>query len=1175
MEEQHTSIQGPDTLPDALNFRVLKSLGLDTIIKTGAQCWTDYNESDPGITILEILTLAITDLGYRSTFPIEDILTIGPSDTTAPNYFPDQFHTASHILTNSPVTTDDLRKSMIDITGVANAWVLPLPQQVTPIRGLFDVIINPSENVQQITAPFHDFVTQLTPRETTTLSHHLKKFRAVEPGTIIHIPSEFVELLITLFHLSPSLQHELESALNAFFAVLPECFPDIVTHLEILENPENKLGNSRYQRRNSLYQFIQTIFFSKRLPDDRWIPIGLRKALEAIKVAVSTHQALIQEVRATCNDTRPLSQDLHQIILREPLEILFDFDLILSPEANPEATFARILLQLKQLLSGPIPFLSLDEMIQQQNGDINSVFNGPALSHGFIEHQSLQPLSSALLSSELTECIRNLPGILHVNHLHFALTAKGKKPGTSEWTSQAIIPTHAVPVLGPITNNTYSIPIDEEELLHQFESLLHTQNSPKLTPKTRDLPIPSGNYRDPSFYTSIQEEFPRIYELQPHGPSSPEPTRTRIGEIRQLQAYLLIFDQILTDYLAQLANIGQLYSWSPTVTKTRFFQGLETTVHQLNDLVETEDYKTLTPTFNENHQTFITRRNAFLETMLCRMGRDLTQDLQSLYPNPAQLETQLEHRQNILAHYDTLSAQRGTAQNYQYNQSAIKPSGLAQWINALTGFHPLDDQERLFLDQFAQANLEDLASSTPWMPLYSLTTQDQNPLNVPEIMTVGGIPSNYRLDRKNRPISEDEKKLWYTWKLLPLALTKKQSPVDLPVTGREQIVVSQFEGTFFFRVFNQSSQCILNLTSLQLQNISPQLQELEHQLQPYWQGATIPPKIEQAIITLIINLIQYTHRLILSGPLPNGGYSKPCQLNQTFADEHSAQPVISAMTKLLERYNRLSQQITVIEHSLLRPAPSEPFYHISFLDNDGSTWASSEADTTLVNLQQISNDGMESINWSITSSTKTTNFQTSCLPPFTTIELPSPPPQRHITFSISNENSTTVNITYGMDQHTVRLKSTNSYASENDAESAIKQWIYSIASEQTNAQKPWLIQMTPYTLANQTETSSIPHVIQSDPYSFITSIILPNWPTRFQNSNFRNTLETIIRKESPSHLFINILWVDHSWYQEFQQLHSTWVELYQEPQTDPKFLASISRPILDMILHRSYPHTNG
>ena len=44
--------------------------------------WTDHNVHDPGITTLEMLGYALTDLGYRASFPIQDLLA-GESDNAA------------------------------------------------------------------------------------------------------------------------------------------------------------------------------------------------------------------------------------------------------------------------------------------------------------------------------------------------------------------------------------------------------------------------------------------------------------------------------------------------------------------------------------------------------------------------------------------------------------------------------------------------------------------------------------------------------------------------------------------------------------------------------------------------------------------------------------------------------------------------------------------------------------------------------------------------------------------------------------------------------------------------------------------------------------------------------------------------------------------------------------
>ena len=107
------------------DFYRLRRDGIGFIAQMGSGKWTDYNVHDPGITILEALCYAITDLTYRIGWDIEDILTprVASSDPLRP--YPNQaFFTAREILTVNPVTPDDFRRLLIDLDGVRNAWIL-------------------------------------------------------------------------------------------------------------------------------------------------------------------------------------------------------------------------------------------------------------------------------------------------------------------------------------------------------------------------------------------------------------------------------------------------------------------------------------------------------------------------------------------------------------------------------------------------------------------------------------------------------------------------------------------------------------------------------------------------------------------------------------------------------------------------------------------------------------------------------------------------------------------------------------------------------------------------------------------------------------------------------------------------------------------------------------------
>ena len=151
-------------------------------------------------------------------------------------------------------------------------------------------------------------------------------------------------------------------------------------------------------------------------------------------------------------------------------------------------------------------------------------------------------------------------GVVQIKSLYFAFCPDGRPPVYSQWVSAACIPTEKLPVLGSVTHNKFSVDVDYEELQHQFDTLVYHKGSCKLAPGARDLNIPSGTYRQISAFTTIQEDFPRIYGLQPHGPAELDSSRSRIGEINQLKAYLLIFDQILPD------NTERSSSHSPPTT---------------------------------------------------------------------------------------------------------------------------------------------------------------------------------------------------------------------------------------------------------------------------------------------------------------------------------------------------------------------------------------------------------------------------------------------------------------------------------------------------------------------------------------------------------------------------------------------------------------------------------
>jgi hypothetical protein len=95
--------------------------------------------------------------------------------------------------------------------------------------------------------------------------------------------------------------------------------------------------------------------------------------------------------------------------------------------------------------------------------------------------------------------------------------------------------------------------------------------------------LPQGKYRNIHHYYSIQHQFPSVYGLGKGGgrdalleniTPTTQSQDVHQARIRQLKAYLLFFEQPLTDYLAQLAHVGDLFSLNTGLHHSYFYQPL-------------------------------------------------------------------------------------------------------------------------------------------------------------------------------------------------------------------------------------------------------------------------------------------------------------------------------------------------------------------------------------------------------------------------------------------------------------------------------------------------------------------------------------------------------------------------------------------------------------------------
>lgn len=560
--------------PTSMDWVALRREGIQHIERLGAQIWTDYNLHDPGITILEILCYAITDLGYRTNLDPKDLFA-SRSDGA--------FFTAQQILPMQAVTALDYRKLLVDIPGVKNAWV---------------------EQTDEAAVQFYFNTGQLKER----LSAHLEKM-----GVDFSFPEAFDEWLNDLYDCDRKKRAEAIEQLKATFP--DEALQDALMKAFDMTAVEDSDATHLFLPQG-IYQITLDVEDAAQTEDDDL----KREALSLLR----KHRNLGEDVQVA-------------VKIVEKKDVGIELDLLLDPSKDEYEVLTAVYFAIHHYLIPDVPFYSLEQMLnkyatfsldaktitdlqavfipdaiikvlepfvgkewigitnfqtalkkeltaedwmeygdtifvkskKQYNSD--QVYQGPLLRHGFIDEQELlaaQPRQT-VYRSDLYQLIAAVEGVEEIKKLQIFkieedLSIEKKNDENSNETKWCLaFDCRCLPRLDlsvstiSIDKGAGKVPIDTEELM------LHVEVNPPLTTKINrsdelDLPMPEGTvYEDLSDFTSIQQDFPRTYQIGKTGISSKE-TSSRKARAKQLQAYLLFYDQIFANYLSHLSNVRQL-----------------------------------------------------------------------------------------------------------------------------------------------------------------------------------------------------------------------------------------------------------------------------------------------------------------------------------------------------------------------------------------------------------------------------------------------------------------------------------------------------------------------------------------------------------------------------------------------------------------------------------------
>ena len=795
----------------ALDFELLRSEALAYIQRISGQIWTDYNTHDPGVTILEVLCYAITDLSFRANKPIQDLLADENGSLLG------QFFKASEILPSKALTLEDYRKLLIDVevvgkegelarfAGIKNAWI--------ELRASNEIPIFPDRKAKKLA--FKPFPAKEKALQLGILYDVLLEFDSTEDlgdlnenklsmeisidehislsGVVVDVQVEFPRWDEKIDWTDHSEIRKAIQDIQIQFQNLPEGF-----EMSFTLSPSNYIQLQGTELTPSGQEPIEDLAAVSTLVN-KFVFEDEKGVLSFYLQKIEKIQAILSKAKAQLMANRNLCENFVEFHALRVEEILVCADIELSQEAEVELTEARIFSAIGDFLSPQVNFYSLEEMIHrcksgtlpiskiQQNpaklwleldedfypksgstlsivgsgnnvgtyeilevkpapkdqklaeftlspnfssplireddrvylGDwegeqcmpTEKIFEGPLLQHGFIdgEELALADRKSSLHVSDLIHLIMNIEGVLAVKSIQIANLPqddpKGKIPSKSvRWCLKLAMEQNYVPRLNSERSKLmyYKEGLPFKADREEVEDILAEIQSQKRPQKIRypqlDFDQVVGEFTDSGNYFSIQNDFPLVYGIGEDGMLPQSEGRPELHQVKQLKAYLMVFEQFLANYLTQLSHIKELFSFSSEkdpfgnslFTNTYFSQSLEDLVPDSQDLwKDLAGLKNLVGEITETRESYLDRRNRFLNHLLGRFAEQLT-DYSLLTFRLKGLEGKaqlIEDKQEFLTNYPALSSERGQGYDYSLPESFFHSENLSGLENRLAGLY--------------------------------------------------------------------------------------------------------------------------------------------------------------------------------------------------------------------------------------------------------------------------------------------------------------------------------------------------------------------------------------------------------------------------------------------------------------------------------------------------------
>jgi|GEM_PF-5632590 len=695
-------------LPPTLDTRLLREQARQRIEALAGSRWTDYNAHDPGITILELLAYSITDLGLRTRLDINDLIA-GREEKP--------FFTAREVLPSAPITPDDYKRLLTDSLPLRSAWVLPAPD---PIKGLNRLLLDlhqPTDPIDPTLPNLNEIWLRGTLLQVgaSPLEFYVM-FPFWEQSSPIWANLQLDLSKVEVLDVQTAVDHD-DLTFDLFFVALRLTF-GTGTGAQVLDNfgcwvrlPNGipKTLETGLEPTDETAAFRQAL--STQLNLAFFQPHQKRARLRA--KALTEARRFVEQHRNLCEDWA----EIDTIRIQQIGVNIAALDL--QPEADPVEVLARICFAVDQFIA-PMPRPHSFEELLAEGRTAAEILEGPLLQKGFLSAAELRPSQreDKIYTSDLVRLVMQQPEVIGVNrltinvHMDRIRVAEGVANCLTLRDTERYKPRFSFFDTDiRVFKRGVLLSIDQKAVQTRWQTLDQEYRAGFPKNGSGDLPVPPGDARlDIATLYSLQNEFPATYGLR-EGEIVSNAPELRKAQAKQLKAYLLFFEQLLSNYCKQLDRLQDLFSTRPEADRTYFFQPLYD-VPAVRDLytaflkektanppITWEQFKQFKSNgyvkkldeATEDRDTFLHRRNQFVDHLLARFGEQFADYAALSYArNRGQMSPDLVFDKiDFLQRIPELSRNRATAFDYAATASDLwntsNVSGYEKRVSGLLG----------------------------------------------------------------------------------------------------------------------------------------------------------------------------------------------------------------------------------------------------------------------------------------------------------------------------------------------------------------------------------------------------------------------------------------------------------------------------------------------------------